>query len=205
MKLLQYLGLVFVLISAAFSASAQSDYRVRTGDTLTVEVLEDSSLNRSAIVLPNGQFSFPFAGTLQGAGRTIAQIEASIRGAIAGNFTVAPTVFVAVTPREPRPDLFPPAEEEEPTIRIYFVGEFTSPGLQELTPGTTFLQAIAASGGFTDFAATKRIQLRRTNRSGLQSVYEINYRALSDGAVMQNDFALHEGDVILAPERRLFE
>ncbi len=66
-------------------------------------------------------------------------------------------------------------------------------------------QALAESGGLTRFAADKRIQLRRTDpRSGQQSITPINYRALADGAVM-NDFPLADGDVILVPERRLFE
>jgi polysaccharide export outer membrane protein len=68
------------------------------------------------------------------------------------------------------------------------------------------LQALAQSGGLTRFAATKRIQLRRTDpRTGQQQISNINYRALSDGAVMVRDFVLQDGDVILVPERRLFE
>lgn len=205
MKLLQLMSMVAVFVAAALTASAQSDYRIRPGDSLSIEVLEDNSLNRNVLVLPDGRFSFPFAGTLAASGRTIGEVEASIRGAIAGNFTVDPTVFVAVTPAQVVPRARG-AAAPAPTVDIFFVGEVNAAGAKAMTPGTTFLQAIASSGGFTNFAATKRIQLRRTDpATGMQSVYEINYRALSDGAVMENDFPLQDGDVILAPERRLFE
>lgn len=204
MKLIRMIGLLAVFLSAAVMASAQSNYQIRAGDTLTIEVLEDNSLNRSVQVLPDGRFSFPFAGTVSAAGRTISEVQSAVRSAIASNFTVEPTVFVTVTPAPvtPRAARAPAAAA---TVDIYFVGEVNSPGPKALPVGTTFLQAISTSGGFTNFAATKRIQLRRTDANGMQSVYEINYRALSDGAAMENDFPLQPGDVILAPERRLFE
>lgn len=195
---------VLALVVTAGAALAQSEYRARSGDTLLIEVLEDSSLNRSVVVLPDGRFSFPFAGTLRGAGRTVGQIEASITSAIAGNFASTPNVFVSVQPKERRPGSGTPAKER--TIDIYFLGEVNAPGLKEVSPGTTFLQAIAQSGGLTKFAATKRIQLRSTNRTtGAQTITSFNYKALSEGASLRVDPKLRDGDVILVPERRLFE
>jgi polysaccharide export outer membrane protein len=92
------------------------------------------------------------------------------------------------------------------TIDIYFLGEVNTPGLREVAPGTTLLQALAQSGGLTRFAATRRIQLRRTNpQTGQQWVAEIDYRALANGAALATDITLQDGDVILVPERRLFE
>ena len=46
--------------------------------------------------------------------------------------------------------------------------------------------------------------LRRTGSDGVQRVTILNYKALADGAVT-NDIELRDGDVILVPERRLFE
>ncbi len=187
--------------------SAQSEYQVRAGDTLTIEVLEDPSLNRSVTVLPDGRFSFPMAGTLPAAGRTIGQIQSAVTDAIARNFASSPNVYVGVqpAPREPTlPGTALPAEK--PVISIYLMGEVTTAGLVEVKPGTTFLQALAQSGGLTPFAATKRVQLRRTDpASRVQRVYKINYRALTQGAALSRDIRLQEGDVILVPERRLFE
>lgn len=188
-----------VFLSTLTSAEAQSNYRVRTGDTLEIQVLEDPSLNRSVRVLPDGRFSFPFAGTLRAAGLTIPQIERNIRVGIASNFATEPNVFVFVVPEEREP-------LDPETINIYLLGEFNTPGLAEMPPGTTILQALSMGGGLTRFAALKRLQLRRTNsKTGVQTVRKINYKALANGAALGNDIVLKDGDVILVPERRLFE
>lgn len=203
MFLNRMIGALIAIFLATTGAIAQDSYRVKPGDQLSVEVLEDSSLNRTVVVLPDGRFSFPFAGTVRASGRTVSQIQAAVRQAIASNFAVDPTVFVSINPLA---DLNAPDESKAKINKIYFVGEVGSPGLREVERGTTLLQALSQAGGFTNFAATKRVQLRRTNaKTGLQSVYQIDYNALANGAAMRNDFPLHDGDVILVPERRLFE
>lgn len=199
MKNLSLPGLIIAfLLSMTSMVWAQSSYRVQTGDMLVIEVLEDPSLNRSTTVLPDGNFSFPFAGTLRAGGRTVPQIEDSIRTAIASNFASTPTVFVSVQPLE--------IDDEGDLINVFLLGEIATPGLIELDTGSTILQAIAVAGGPSRFAATKRLQLRRTDkRTGQQSVTTINYKALTRGATLSRDIVLKDGDVILIPERRLFE
>ncbi|MEM1159324.1 MAG: polysaccharide biosynthesis/export family protein [Pseudomonadota bacterium] len=186
-------GLIIAFLLSMVSMAWAQSYRVQPGDTLLVEVLEDPSLNRATVVLSDGRFSFPFAGTLRASGQTVPQIESSIRNAIASNFASPPTVFVSVQPLE---------IEATDVIEIYVVGEVNAPGLYEMDNGSTMLQALAIAGGPTRFAATKRFQLRRTGRP--QAVV-INYKALSDGATLSSDILLRDGDVILVPERRLFE
>lgn len=199
--------LVFALITlfAATMAFAQSQYTIRSGDTLAIEVLEDPSLNRSVLVLPNGSITFPFAGTVQAGGQSPDQVGAAIASAIASNFASRPTVFVTVQSLRP-------VQQSSgdggigPSIDIYIMGEVGSPGIKKLERGTTVIQALAATGGFTKFAATKRIILRRTNSAtGEQSVTRINYKAIASGASIGQDYVLADGDVIIVPERRLFE
>jgi polysaccharide biosynthesis/export protein len=92
------------------------------------------------------------------------------------------------------------------TIDVYFIGEVANSGLVQVPRGTTVLQALALSGGFTRFAATKRIQLRRTDpASGQQNVFTIDYSAIERGAAGIGSSVLADGDVIIVPERRLFE
>ncbi len=203
MKFMKYIATTVALVLTATMSMAQSDYRVRAGDVLAIEVLQDPDLNRQALVLNDGRFSFPFAGTLTARGRTIGQIEAAISSAIADNFNAAPDVFVSVTPAT-NPGTST-ASAAPSTIDVFFVGEVGAPGPKSLPKGSTILQALSTSGGFTNFAATKRVQLRRTDSNGLQSVFEINYDALEQGAQLRSDVALQDGDVILVPERRLFE
>lgn len=193
-------GLVLALWAGL--ALAQAEYRVQPGDTLTIEVLEDSSLNRAVQVLPDGRFNFPFAGSVRAAGMSAGEIENAVTLAIQSNFANPPTVFVGVRPREVIPQMTD--ADDALGIDVYFVGEVNNPGLISVKPGTTLLQAVAISGGVSRFAAIKRIQLRRTDVQGVQRVTILNYKALADGAVT-TDIELEDGDVILVPERRLFE
>jgi polysaccharide biosynthesis/export protein len=187
----------------ATAAAAQSGYQIKPGDTLQVEVLEDPSLNRSVLVLPDGTISFPFAGTVRASGRTASDLGSAITSGIASNFASQPNVFVTVQQLS-EPTVA--ATAGVATIDVFMMGEIAAPGGKALPRGTTLIQALAETGGFTKFAATKRILLRRTDsRTGQQSVSRINYKAIADGAAVGRDIRLQDGDVIIVPERRLFE
>ena len=171
-------------------------------DTLRIEVLEDPSLNRTVLVAPDGRISVPSAGTLRASGQTVESVQNTLTQRLAGNFAATPNVFVAIEqlaiPREVQPI-------EARTIDVYVVGEANRPGKLEIEPGTTVLQFFAEMGGVTKFAATKRIQLRRIDpRTRVETVYTINYAAIEAGANAIRT-TLMDGDVIVIPQRRLFE
>jgi polysaccharide export outer membrane protein len=204
MRLFKLFSLILAFVAMALPAAAQDGYKIRPGDKLAIEVVQDPSLNRTTLVLPDGRFSFPPAGTLSASGRTIGQVQGAVASAIQSNFSVPVDVFVSVEPAPVTPRATGPIAPT--TMSVYFLGEIGSPGPKELPLETTLLQALSTSGGFTNFAATKRVQLRRTNpTTGLQSVFLVNYDALANGAELRNDLPLQDGDVILVPERRLFE
>jgi polysaccharide biosynthesis/export protein len=190
------LALLFALLApAAFAQSA--GYRIQPGDTLAVTVLEDETLNRQVLVLPDGSVSVPLAGNVQAAGRSVGAVESTIADRLASNFAVRPSVFVSVVGL---------AEEIVDTFPVYVLGQVGAPGLVEVEPGTTLLQSIALAGGLDRFAAARRIQLRRSDPStGQERLYLFNYRAVERGGSIESMITLREGDVILVPERRLFE
>jgi polysaccharide export outer membrane protein len=181
------------LAAPAFAQSAS--YRIQPGDQLAVTVLEDDTLNRQVLVLPDGRISVPLAGSVRAAGQTVESVERTIADRLASNFAVRPSVFVSVTG----------VIEEEPTFPIYVIGQVAAPGRVEAEVGTTLLQAIALAGGLDRFAATKRIQLRRTDSTGQQRLYLFNFKAVERGGAIQSMITLREGDVIIVPERHLFE
>jgi len=187
---------------AVLAGAQDGAYRITPGDTLSIEVLEDSNLNRRVLVLPDGSISFPLAGTVRAGGRSTSQVERALIARLAPNFANEPNVFVSVVGVSPQPE--DEAEEDEVLV-VYMLGEVNSPGAKQVLAGTTVLQLLSQSGGFTRFAATKRIQLRRRDESGRERLYRINYRAISRGARIGSDPVLAEGDVLLVPERRLFE
>lgn len=181
-------------------AAQAQEYRIQTGDRLMIEVLEDASLNRTVSVLPGGTINFPYAGSIRVAGLSPTAVSNSISQSLSGVLASPPTVFVTAMPLEMPPTQ---TEPEQDVVNIYIMGEASSPGPKAVVPGTTFLQALSQAGGLTPFAATKRIQLRRATMPG--QVITVNYAAIMRGAGMNLDPVLVEGDVIIVPERGLFE
>lgn len=196
-------GLVVLPWLLVSEATAQDGYRIGSGDILRIEVLEDPNLNRNALVSPDGRISMPLAGTVKVSGRTVEQVQTTLTSQLAANFAAPPNVFVSIEKLAEK--VVRPARAK-PTIDIYVMGEVAKPGKLAVAPGTTVLQLFAEMGGFSKFAATKRIQLRRTDsETGVQNVYTINYKAIERGASNSGNTVVAEGDVILVPQRKLFE
>lgn len=206
------LGLLLAVLLAP-AVLAQSGYRIQTGDVLQMEVLEDPSLNRNLLVLPDGNVSLPLVGTVRASGKSIDSLRSTIASALAPNFASAPTVFLTVGQLNPVTQAVNNAAAQAAaanvrpygTVGVYAVGEVNTPGRLDVQTGTTLLQFLAETGGLTRFAATKRIQLRRADKkTGTETVYKFNYKAVQNGATAPV-IVLREGDVIVVPERRLFE
>jgi polysaccharide export outer membrane protein len=199
-----WLSVLTLFILSTF-ASAQDLYKIRVGDVLRVEVLEDSSLNRDALVLPDGTVTLPLVGSVSASGKTIGAVQGAVVDGLAPNFAAKPTVFVSIA------TLSAPAAPTggvaaRSTVSVYVMGEVARPGKAEIAAGTSILQFLAESGGFTKFAATKRIQVRRADpKTGKEMVFGFNYKAVENGAASVSSIILQAGDVIVVPERKLFE
>lgn len=190
------LAFMVMLFSAPLAVAQSAGYQVQRGDTLAITVLEDETLNRQVLVLPDGRISVPLAGSIQAAGRTVEQIEGTVADRLASNFAVRPNVFVSVTG----------VDETDETFNIYVLGRVGAPGVREVEVGTNLLQAVSLAGGFDRFAATRRIQLRRMDpATGQERLFVFNYNAVERGGAINSMITLREGDVIIVPERRLFE
>jgi polysaccharide biosynthesis/export protein len=184
------------LVLAAFPAAAQDAYQIKPGDTLRIEVLEDSNLNRTALVLPDGTIAMPMAGTIKATGRSVGDVQADLAKRIAPNFAATPNVYVSVD----KLSTATPATGTTRLVDVYVLGEAGSPGHYEVKSSTTLLQFMAQMGGFSRFAATNRIQLLRTDRKGNQTTYALDLAAPANLAGR-----VQNGDVFIIPPRKLFE
>jgi polysaccharide biosynthesis/export protein len=187
------------VLSLASVAEAQ-DYNISPGDVLRIEVIEDPTLNRSVLVPPDGKIVVPLAGSVQAGGRGVEAVQSDLVALLAPNFAASPSVFVSIEQVAQTAAAAAPA-----TIDIFVLGQASNPGRLPIVPGTTLLQLFAEMGGFSPFAATKRIQLRRTDSTGAEQVFLIDYDAIEAGTSKNGATVLREGDVIVVPQRRLFE
>ncbi len=208
MKLYSLVAAAAVMVFTVMTTAAQAqNYKVRDGDILRIEVIEDPSLNRTVLVSPDGRISMPLTGAIPAAGKSIEEIQAALASGLTPSFASRPSVFVAVEKlaERPEPRIINRAPEPDPTIEIFVMGEVGKPGKVTLAPGANVLQAFAQMGGFTRFAASSRVQLRRTSPDGSEAMYTLDYKAIEEGRSNAGMTVLAPGDVIVVPQRRLFE
>lgn len=199
MKFMQMFVAALIVLPFLAATGAAQDYRLQRGDTVQIEVLEDPNLSRATLVLPDGQISVPQVGSVPAAGRTLAQLQADVAGRLAPSFAAPPTVFVTLS------SLAPIIDRPERTIDIFVIGAANSPGRVQIPPGSTLLQALSAAGGLSPFAADKRVQLRRVDKAGNEKIYSVDYDAIERGVSSVGTTRVVDGDVIVIPQRKLFE
>lgn len=192
--------LLFCLFTIQAGAAGQV-YKLRAGDQLNVTVWQDEKLNRDVVVRPDGRISFPLAGHMSAAGASLEALEARLKSRLQKYYAESLDVSVSLSAAFKEED---EEDDEDLPDLIYVTGEVNKPGPFEMKKPTTVLQALARSGGLAPFAAKKRIQIRRQIRDQYE-VYFFDYKAVERGRDLEDNIYLHDGDVIVVPERRLFE
>ena len=184
------------LLLACWSESKAQSGRLQPGDVVGITVYQDPKLDRQVLIGPSGMISFPLAGQIRAGGLTTAELESVLKARLKGRFTEEPDITVAlIALKSEDPDLKP---------KIFITGEVLRPGPFVMQQRLSLVQAIAVAGGFSPFAAKQRIQLRR-KIDGVESLYVFNYNDFFAGTNFENNINLRPGDVIIVPERGLFE
>ncbi|MFV0474915.1 MAG: polysaccharide biosynthesis/export family protein [Pikeienuella sp.] len=175
-------------------------YRFAPGDSIEVSVLEDPSLNRQVLILPDGRISLPIVGTIMASGSTPDDLAGRIRSRLSSIFVAPPTVTVAAI------GLAEGAMEDETPEVVYVLGEVRQPGAFAFTEDKPLnvIQSLTLAGGPGPFAARSRIQIHRMV-DGVESVEIFDYAALEDGEIAGVGPMLADGDIIVVPERSLFD
>ncbi len=173
---------------------------LKPGDTLSITVLQDPKLDRNVVVSPSGEIAFPLAGHIRARGLTAQALENILKAKLKGNYkdeNLDVTVAVANSPKDiPEEDLKP---------KIFITGEVSRPGSYVVRQPTTLMQAISLAGGVGPFAAKQRIQVRRRGAGGDETIFMFNYKAYEAGMDLEGNIRLRAGDVIMVPERGLFD
>jgi polysaccharide export outer membrane protein len=164
--------------------SLSQDYLIGPEDVVEVMVWKNPDLSRVVNVRPDGKISLPLIGDLQAAGLTAEQLRDEVTKKLKVYYKEPPQVSVIV--------------RQVNSYAIYILGEVRSPGRYVVKTGTTFLQAVTLAGGFTDFAATNRIMVRRRGKKGAkETVIHIRYKDVIAGK--QDNILLKPGDTLIVP------
>lgn len=154
--------------------SVLQDYRLGPGDVVRIAVFGEERLSGQFQVGATGAISYPLVGDVPAQGKTIPEFVSLLTQVLQEGYMREPRITVEVTTYRP----------------FYLLGEIGSPGTYPYTPGMTVINAIAAAGGFTYRATTRRVFIKHADEPS-----EREYRLTGTTLV-------RPGDTVRIPERR---
>lgn len=162
------------------------EYRLATGDVVSVRVWNQDAMSVTRTRLrDDGKISVPFLQDVEAVNRTPAELSTMLKAKLMA-FVVNPVVTVSL--------------EEVRPLRVPVTGEVLRPGVYELDRRAGVLTALAAAGGFSDFAHRDAIFVLRYELPIGERVplrIRFTYRALVEGARPASTFRLRDGDVVV--------
>lgn len=169
--------------AATIAQETSADYPIKPGDTLIVNVWKEQDLTMEVLVRPDGKFSFPLAGDIQAAGRSVEQVRQDVVAKISSYIPdVVATVMVKMIDGN----------------RAYVVGKVLKPGPILMLSQTNVMQALSMAGGTVQFAGLKNIKILR-GQGGAQTALSFNYDQVEDGENLEQNIVLEPGDVVVVP------
>jgi polysaccharide export outer membrane protein len=174
--------LVLGLATSSHGQAVQS-YELHPGDLISISVWRELELQGEFLVPPDGLISFPLAGQIVAAGRTVAQIQSEITEKLKSYIPEA-VVTVSIVDIQGN--------------RIYVIGQVNNPGGFVMNSALNVIQALSLAQGTTPFAQVNDIIVLRSE-NGRQRVFEFRYSDISRGRDLEQNIVLKSGDVVIVP------
>lgn len=159
-----------------------SDYRIGVSDVIAINVWKDSDLSSTVPVRPDGKISLPLIGDVDAAGKTTGELHDS--------------VVARLKPYVPDPDVTVIVEQIN-SQKYFVMGQVAHPGSYPLTVPTTVVEALAAAGGFVDWAKTGSVMVVRRAADNQTQRIRFNYKQWLKKKSTENALQLKNGDVIV--------
>ena len=162
--------------------SPQDAYQIGPNDAMSVQVFGHPEMSGSVRVRSDGNLTVPLLGDVLAAGKSPADLSKEIaRQLEAKNLVVAARVTVVL-------DVVAP-------IKVSIIGEVKAPGLYTLEAGSGLAEALATSGGFTEFAHRDRLYIIRRVPELVRIRFRYSDLTGATGAALT--FRLKAGDTML--------
>ena len=160
--------------------SEAAGYTIQPGDLLQIRVFNQPDMSARARVREDGKISIPFLNDVVAAGFTPNALAEQLQKRLK-DYINAPVVTVSL--------------EEERPFAVAVMGEVSKPGVYAVPHGAGVLQALAAAGGFTQYASRDRIFVVRDVPE--RARIRFNYDELSLAQGKAATFRLRPGDSVV--------
>lgn len=157
-----------------------SDYVIGVGDTVNVRVYEQEGLSGELMIRSDGKIGLPLAGEVVAAGKRPFDLAREIEQRLK-EFIVSPRVVVNVVKALP--------------VNVTVVGEVGTVGILTMDPPARLVDALAKSGGLSEYADGNRIFVLRHFPSFRRIRFKWDDILKNEGG--SGTFPLRSGDVIV--------
>ncbi len=172
--------LAIFVVNTAVSVAWAEEYRLDSGDILTIGVWGYEELQMKEVAIrPDGKLAFPLVG------------EVYVTGLSSGQLADLLTKHLSQYVKEPKVSV---NISKFRTTRVYVLGEVSKPGAYELEKQHNLLDAIGVAGGYTKNAAKKKVMILRKDQKN--NPIKVNLLNLLTKGDMTQNYALTDGDVV---------
>jgi len=154
-------------------------YQIGAEDILFVKVWREPDFTFPVAVRPDGKITIPLLGEIDAAGTTPIELTGTLTGRLS-QYLNNPNVSIFVT--------------DVRSKKYYIDGEVNRPGSYPLVTNITILEALSHSGGFKDFANTKKIRILRAGK-----INYFNFKDVTTGKRLEQNITVQNGDHIIVP------
>ncbi|NRA80033.1 MAG: SLBB domain-containing protein [Pseudoalteromonas sp.] len=162
------------------NAAVPDTYLIGRGDTLNINFYGKESESYEVVVDREGRISIPNLSPVQVAGLTFAEVKELIKAKVEQE-VIGIKAFVSVGKLR--------------SIRVLVLGEAYKPGSYSVSSLTTVSHALFVSGGVSDIASLRNIQVKRAGKV----VVNFDLYDLLINGDSSNDIILKPGDVVFIP------
>ncbi len=169
-------------------------YKLRMGDKISFQILEDKDAPKSLIVTDSGELDVPYLGRVQAADKTCKELADELKVRLEKEYYYRATVIIALD------------VANKLLGRIYVWGQVRNQGPIDIAvnENLTAGKAILRAGGFGDFANKKRVKVVRSGggaNGAAKQTFELNMVDILEKGQTEKDIVLQPDDFIIVPSR----
>jgi polysaccharide export outer membrane protein len=159
-------------------------YLLAPGDLIEITVWKEEGLQQQQVlVTPDGNITFPFAGTIMAAGKPISALQETITGKMSA-YIADPVINIKLLQNNGN--------------TIFVIGKVNKPGQFPANRRIDVMQALSLAGGLTVFADDNSIKVLRRVGNEIK-VFPFDYGYVLNGEHLEQNIILEAGDTVTVP------
>jgi polysaccharide export outer membrane protein len=161
-----------------------NSYRLGPNDEIAIRVFRQPDYTLEKVrISPIGRIFHPLVGEIDVAGYTVDELTRKLTAEFS-EYVLNPKVSISLL--------------EANSAKIGVLGEVVKPGIVIMTEPMTVMDAISASGGFTELGSKSNVTLVRVGRDGRRYTMKVDLKKVLEGkSDGEDNLALQAGDTVI--------